>query len=355
MMKSMTMWSRASLMGGTRRFEDGIVAVPMYRVVPLLLSWLRLTQRRWSVAVIAQALVLSGVMLFSATLYAVVPAPNNFVLIRGGEFTMGSPESEIGRDVAKAVYKQFGIDYSETQHQVRLSNFYMSKYAVTVSEFRSFVETTGYRTDAEKGGGSWIWNDSGAVKTAGVNWRHGVSGSVRPASEDNHPVIHVSWNDAVAYGEWMSKKSGKTYRLPTEAEREYACRAGTTTPFNTGNNLTTDQANYDGNYPYNGNPKGVYRLNTVPVNSFSPNVWGLYTMHGNVAEWCSDWFGGRYYDECKESGTVSNPAGPATGSGRVLRGGSWLNYAGDCRSAFRNFYTPDYRRDGIGFRLVFVP
>ena len=153
----------------------------------------------------------------------------------------------------------------------------------------------------------------------------------------------------------MSKKSGKTYRLPTEAEREYACRAGTTTSFNTGNNLTTDQANYEGNYPYNGNPKGVYRLNTVPVNSFSPNAWGLYTMHGNVAEWCSDWFGGRYYDECKESGTVSNPAGPATGSLRVLRGGSWYYDAVRCRSAYRYCYTPDSRNRNVGFRLVFVP
>jgi len=354
-MKSMTMRGRTSLMRGDRGFDDGAVAGPTHRFVLMLLSWFRLTQQKLRVAAILPALLLAGVMMFSTTLYAIVPVPKNFVLIRGGEFTMGSPESEVGRDAVKAVYKQFGIDYSETQHQVRLSNFYISKYSVTVSEFRSFVEATGYRTDAEKGGGSWIWNDSGAVKTAGVNWRHGVSGSVRPASEDNHPVIHVSWNDAVAYGEWMSKKSGKTYRLPTEAEREYACRAGTTTPFNTGNNLTTDQANYDGNYPYNGNPKGVYRLNTVPVNSFSPNAWGLYTMHGNVAEWCSDWFGGRYYDECKESGTVSNPAGPATGSGRVLRGGSWNYNAGHCRSADRYRSTPGNRGDYVGFRLVFVP
>ncbi len=279
----------------------------------------------------------------------------NVVLIRGGEFTMGSPESEVGRDAARSVYKNLGIDYSETQHKVKLSDFYMSKYAVTVAEFRKFVEATGYHTDAETAGSSFLWNGKGWEEKAGVNWRYGVSGSVRPAIEDNHPVLHVSWNDAVAYCEWMTKQTGKTCRLPTEAEREYACRAGTTTPFNTGENLTTDQANYDGNYPYANNPKGQDRSNTVPVNSFAPNAWGLYTMHGNVWEWCSDWFGGRYYDECKAKGVVQNPVGVETGSRRVLRGGSWSSLAGDCRSAYRNRGTPGSRNSNVGFRLVFVP
>ncbi|MEI7748550.1 MAG: SUMF1/EgtB/PvdO family nonheme iron enzyme [Chlorobiaceae bacterium] len=292
----------------------------------------------------------------------VVPAASlaplsNFVLIRGGEFTMGSPEGEVGRDEARALYKKLGSDYSETQHRVRLRDFYMSKYAVTVAEFRKFVEATTYRTDAEKAGSSFLWNDKTNTweEKAGVNWRYGVSGSVRPATEDNHPVVHVSWNDAVAYCEWMTKQTGKTCRLPTEAEREYACRAGTTTPFNTGFNLTTDQANYDGNYPYSNNPKGVYRQNTVPVNSFAPNAWGLYNMHGNVLDWCSDWFGGKYYDECKAKGVVENPPGPEAGSDRVLRGGSWSGGAEDCRSAFRLSDTPDNRSSIVGFRLVFVP
>jgi len=265
----------------------------------------------------------------------------NFVLIRGGEFTMGSPVDESA------------WSDGETLHKVKVSDFSMGRYAVTVSEFRSFVDATGFRTDAEKEGDS-------------RNWRHDVNGQLRLQSEDNHPVMRVSWNDAVAYCEWMSKRSGKTYRLPTEAEREYACRAGTTSPFNTGNNLTTEQANYDGNMDflfrgtlmkyqtteqanYDGNPKGVYRKNTVPVNSFSPNAWGLYNMHGNVWEWCSDWYGDY------PSGTVSNPAGPATGSDRVLRGGSWDDSAGYCRSANRDGDTPDNRNNLIGFRLVFVP
>ncbi len=298
--------------------------------------------------------IIAVIMLFTGALpakAAVLFDPANFVLIRGGVFTMGSPEGEVGRAEAKAFYQK----YSETQHKVGVSNFSMSRYAVTVAEFRKFVEATGHQTDAEKGGGSWIWNGSEAVKTAGVNWRYGVSGSVRPLSEENHPVVHVSWNDAVAYSKWFSTKTGKHFRLPTEAEREYACRAGSGTPFNTGENLTTDQANYDGNYPYNNNPKGVYRENTVPVNSFAPNAWGLYNMHGNVLEWCSDWISGTYYDDCKANGTVTNPAGPATGSGRVLRGGSWRGSAGSCRSANRGSRTPGFRSSSVGFRLVFVP
>jgi len=247
----------------------------------------------------------------------------HFNVIRAGLFTMGSPESEVGR----------GAD--ENQHQVQLTEFYMSKYAVTVAEFRKFVETTVYRTDEVSS--------------------YGVSGSVRPSSEDNHPVVHVSWNDAVAYCKWLSETTGKTYRLPTEAEREYACRAGTTMPFNTGENLTTAQANYDGDYPYNNNPKGQYRENTVPVKSFAPNAWGLYTMHGNVLEWCSDWYGEKYYDECKAKGVVENPLGPETGSYRVLRGGCWLSLARYCRSANRSYLFPGSRDSYIGFRLVFVP
>ena len=292
------------------------------------------------------AILLAVFMLFSGALPAKAAAalfkPANYVLIRGGEFTMGSPEGEVGRAESKAVYQIFGLEYSETQHQVRVSNFSMSRYAVTVAEFRKFVEATGYQTDAEKGGDSY-------------NWRHGVSGSVRPQSEENHPVVHVSWNDAVAYSKWFSTKTGKHFRLPTEAEREYACRAGSGTPFNTGENLTTDQANYNGNYPYNNNPKGVYRENTVPVNSFAPNAWGLYNMHGKVYEWCSDWYGGTYYDDCKANGTVSNPVGPATGSYRVLRGGRWFSFARYCRSANRSNDAPGGRSSLVGFRLVFVP
>ena len=268
---------------------------------------------------------------------------SDFVLIRGGLFTMGSPTGEVDR-----------FD-NETQHQVKVSDFYLCRYAVTVVEFRKFVEASGYRTDAEKGDGSYVWDGKEWKKRAGINWRYGVSGSERTQAEENHPVLHVSWNDAVAYCKWKSEKTGKPFRLPTEAEWEYACRAGTTTPFNTGENLTTGQANYDGNYPYNNNQKGVYRENTVPVESFAPNAWGLYNMHGNVFEWCGDCYGDKYYEECKAKGTVENPAGPETGSDRVLRGGNWNSYARYCRSAYRRNVTPGYRNANVGFRLAFVP
>ena len=287
--------------------------------------------------------VSSGVPAFVAPV-ASVEAQSNFILIRGGDFMMGSPSTEPDR----------GVDEGP-QHSVRLSDFYMSKYALTVAEFRRFVEATGYRTEAEKENSSQIWHGSIWVDKAGVNWRYGVSGSIRPQSEDNHPVVHVSWNDAVAYCKWMTETTGKTYRLPTEAEREYACRGGTITPFNTGENLTTEQANYNGNYPYNNNQTGVYRGNTLPVNSFAPNAFGLYNMHGNVHEWCSDWYGQKYYEECKAKGTVENPAGPETGSYRVLRGGGWFIDAMSCRSAYRCGNHPDDRGSFAGFRLVFVP
>ena len=281
--------------------------------------------------------------------------PPNFVRIPDGEFTMGSPEGEPGRAETMELYQKYNIDFSETQHQVKVSEFYLSKYAVTLAEFKTFIEESKYQTDAEKENSSQIWDEKEWKEKEGINWRHGVSGNERVPEEDNHPVLHVSWNDAVAYCKWMSNKTGKSLRLPTEAEWEYACRAGTTTPFNTGENLTTDQANYDGNYPYSNNPKGVYRENTVAVDSFAPNSWGLYNMHGNVFEWCSDWYGGPYYDECKAKGVVENPGGPETGSYRVLRGGSWNGDARGCRSAYRYSDTPGFRSYLVGFRLVFVP
>jgi len=143
---------------------------------------------------------------------------------------------------------------------------------------------------------------------------------------------------------WNQNANG--YRLPTEAEWEYACRAGTTTPFSTGNNITTSQANYNGNYPYNNNAKGTYRATTTAVGSFSPNSWGLYDMHGNVFEWCWDWLGDY------SSNAQTDPRGASSGSGRVIRGGSWDNSALYLRSAYRNSYAPSNRLYNIGFRLV---
>jgi formylglycine-generating enzyme required for sulfatase activity len=258
--------------------------------------------------------------------------------IPAGTFTMGSPTTEVNRES------------NETQHQVTLSALKMSKYEITVEQFKAFVDATGYITDADKGtggvSGSIIWTGEKWEVKAGVNWKCDVKGNLRPETEYNHPVIHVSWNDAKAFADWMG------CRLPTEAEWEYACRAGASTgsasatPFNTGNNLTTSQANYDGNYPYNNNEKGIYREKTMPVGSFAPNAWGLYDMHGNVWEWCSDWYGDY------SAGAQMNPKGPSSGSFRVFRGGGWFDDAPYCRSAFRGNYDPVDRNFDIGFRLV---
>ena len=156
----------------------------------------------------------------------------------------------------------------------------------------------------------------------------------------------VSWNDAQAFIRWLSEKEGKDYRLPAEAQWEYACHAGTNTPFFFGKCLSTDQANYNGNYPLKGCPKGEYRKKTVAVGSLQPNAWGLYDMHGNVWEWCQDW-----YDDYP-SGDITDPAGPENGADRVLRGGGWHNYARRCRSAIRLRGSPDDRLACLGFRLV---
>jgi len=223
----------------------------------------------------------------------------DWVDIPAGTFMMGSPKIEVDR----------GDD--ETQHQVTLSAFKMSKYQVTFEQYDAFCDATGRSKPRDEG------------------WGRG-----------KHPVINVDWDDAVAFAEWMG------CRLPTEAEWEYACRAGTTTPFNTGNCLRTAQANYDGNNPYSGCSKGEYRQKTMPVGSFAPNAWGLHDMHGNVWEWCSDWYA------AYTTGAQTNPKGPSSGSRRVFRGGSWYYFANYCRSAFRYGITPGHRSSGVGFRLV---
>lgn len=168
----------------------------------------------------------------------------------------------------------------------------------------------------------------------------------------NLPVERVSWNMCI---EFLAKINqllpGLKLRLPTEAEWEYACRAGTTTPFSFGENITTDQVNYNGNNPYNNGKKGEYRGKTVEVKSLPPNSWGLYEMHGNVYEWCQDWFSEKYYNECKLKGTVENPEGPKTGNSRVIRGGCWFRDGSACRSTYRSGINSDGYGNLLGFRL----
>jgi formylglycine-generating enzyme required for sulfatase activity len=257
-----------------------------------------------------------------------------FVRIDPGEFLMGSPQGEKERKS------------DETQHKVKVTRpFMMGVHAVTRGQFAAFVDEAGYETDAENDGWAYAWTGSKWDKVKGASWRN-------PGFEqdDTHPVTEVSWNDAGAFVQWLGgKEDGKGCRLPTEAEWEYACRAGTTTPFYTGETISTEQANYNGNFTYGAGVKGVYRQKTTPVGSFKPNAWGLFDMHGNVWEWCADAY-------------AEYPAGPATGptgptpppqdASRVLRGGSWDYKPGRCRSAQRLRYAPGNRVNFIGFRVV---
>lgn len=232
----------------------------------------------------------------------------DMVFVKGGSFAMGSPLSETDRKS------------NETQHTVTVSNFFIGKTEVTFSQYDAFCDETKRSKPADEG------------------WGRG-----------NRPVINVSWNDATAFCEWLSRKSGKTYRLSTEAEWEYAARAGTTTPFNTGSCLNTSQANYDGNYPLGSCTKGEYRLKTLPVGSFNANAWGLYDMHGNVWEWCSDWSG------LYSTGDQTNPQGPSSGTNRIFRGGGWRDGAKFCRTASRLSAGSALTGSGLGFRVVRVP
>jgi formylglycine-generating enzyme required for sulfatase activity len=225
-----------------------------------------------------------------------------WVSIPAGTFTMGSPTTEVNRES------------NETQHLVTVSAFKMSKYEITFDQYDAFCDATNRKKPSDKG------------------WGRG-----------NRPVIKVSWNDATAFAEWMG------CRLPTEAEWEYACRAKTTMPFYTGNNITTAQANYNGFYPYNNNAKGEFQGKTLPVGSFVANEFGLFDMHGNVWEWCSDWYGD--FSSLEQT----NPKGATTGLYRVFRGGSWTGDAFCCRAACRGYNTPESSNTRTGFRVVFVP
>jgi len=234
----------------------------------------------------------------------------DFVWIPEGEFWMGSPDNE----------KDRGSDEGP-RHRVRLTKgFWLGRTVVTQGQWQAVM---------------------------GSNPSYFKNGN-------NYPVEQVSWDDCQEYIRTLnSKAGGNAYRLPTEAEWEYACRAITTTAYHFSDRLDSSQANFDGNFPYGGAAKGVYRQKTAPVMSCRPNAWGLYDMHGNVWEWCQDWYGENYFNTAKDG--VNNPKGPDNGNGRLLRGGSWLDGGGCCRSAFRDGYRPADRSYTLGLRLARDP
>ncbi len=245
------------------------------------------------------------------------------VVIPAGRFRMGDIQGG-------------GRDNEQPVHSVSVDKLAMGRYEVTVAEFRRFVNATGYQTDAEKKGGcysyanGWKWVD-------GADWRNfGIS------QTDNHPVVCVSWNDATAYTKWLSEQTGHTYRLPTEAEWEYAARAGTETKYWWGNTASHEYANYGKDVCCDGFAKGKDRwVYTSPVGSFAKNPFGLYDTVGNVWEWTCSEYEGKYAgkeQQCADAGYF------------VLRGGAWNGDAARTRSADRYCSDPTNRFSNCGFR-----
>jgi formylglycine-generating enzyme required for sulfatase activity len=241
--------------------------------------------------------------------------------IPAGKFLMGSPATEPERDP------------EELQHEVAITRpFLMGVYEVTQAQYEKVMGKNPSFFSPGRGGGP------------------------------DHPVEQARWTDAVDFCRKLSalpaeKEAGRTYRLPTEAEWEYACRAGTATPFHFGDALSSKQANFNGTAPFGGAPKGPYLQKTAPVGSFPPNAWGLYDMHGNVSEWCADWYDPDYYKKSPKQ----DPKGPSSGvvgTGfrglffYVVRGGCWLDEARACRAAYRFRLQPSEPYRLVGFRVV---
>jgi formylglycine-generating enzyme required for sulfatase activity len=224
------------------------------------------------------------------------------VEISAGSFCMGSLDG-------------VGNDDEHPQHRVTTRSFYIGKYEVTQAQYRAVMGT----------------NPSGF-------------------KGDNLPVEQISWNDAQEFCRKLSQMSGREYRLPSEAEWEYACRGGTTTAFAFGDSLSSEQANFEGDAPYGGAAKGVWLEKTTPVGSFQPNAFGLYDMHGNVEEWCEDWHHDNY-NGAPTDGSARRSGGRGY---RVLRGGSYLSPGRGLRSAYPSSSVPSAHIDSVGFRVVAV-
>jgi formylglycine-generating enzyme required for sulfatase activity len=234
------------------------------------------------------------------------------VYIPGGEFLMGSPDGE-------------GHSDEHPQHQVTIAPFFMSKYPVTQAQWRAVASLPQEQQNL----------DSAPSYFKG----------------DNRPVEQLCWHEAVEFCARLSKSTGDVYRLPSEAEWEYACRAGTTTPFYFGETITPQLVNYDGN-SYGDAPKGEYRSQTTDVGIFPPNNFGLYDLHGNVWEWCADIWSDSYTGALTDGSIWGKGDNSHYNSHSPLRGGSWDISPGSCRSAYRLDLTRDIANDNFGFRLV---
>lgn len=229
-----------------------------------------------------------------------------FRYVPAGEYQQGSPTSEAERRD------------DETRHDVKLSRgFWISDVAIPQALWEAVMGS----------------NPS--------EFRHPMQ-----------PVEQVSWYQTQEFIQALERIFDYSFRLPTEAEWEYACRAGSRGPFSSGSQIGTHQANYDGHFPYDDGKRGPRHKRPVPVKSYPANDWGLYDMHGNVWEWCADWYGD--YVVNADNTVFSDPSGPTQGSERVVRGGSWLSEAGQCRSASRYSFNPDYGSDELGFRVVMI-
>ncbi len=233
--------------------------------------------------------------------------------VPAGEFIMGAPEQEADREVDEG-----------PQHRVSLPDFWMARYPTTQAQWRVVATWPKVQRD---------------LNTAPANF-----------PGDNHPVENVRWEEAIEFCDRLSQQTGRAYRLPSEAEWEYACRAGTTTPYHFGHTITTDLANYNGTTTYADGPRGLYRATTTDVGLFDgANGFGLYDMHGNVWEWCLDW----WHDSYKGAPTDGRAWVTAGDDGyRVLRGGSWGNSPWYCRSANRGRARPDDSSNYFGFRVL---
>ena len=291
-------------------------------------------------------LIAIGIMTFFASsckkkdvIVPVDPLVITYANIPAGTFIMGSPTTEIDRIT------------DETQYQVTLTAFRMSKCEITNAQYADFLNEKGIGSNGNYAAGAnpteTLIYASNTMNGGTDNWGLNYNGSKwEPvAGYENHPVIYVTWYGATEFATY----AGGT--LPTEAQWEYACRAGTTTPFNTGNFLTNLQANYNWTYPYNGGTNTVttYPGKTHAVGTYPANAWGLHDMHGNVWEWCNDWYGP--YPTTAQN----NPAGATSGWNRVFRGGSWYHYAHQCRSAIRGYSLPKHYYYVLGFRVVLAP